>query len=126
MKRCVFGCLLLLALLAAGILSTGAIVSAQEPIRRDLEAAAELAMDMDWEAAACRTDRAKAQWEKNWHFCATLADHTALEEIDSLFAQLETYVAAGDTVSFSAACRSLSRQVEAVGEAHAPHWWNLM
>jgi len=49
-----------------------------------------------------------------------------MDEIDSLFAQLEVFRQAGLWGDFSACCRRLSRLIEAMAEAHSLTWWNLL
>ena len=58
-----------------------------------------------------------------WGTC--FADHTPMEEIDALFAQVEVYAAAREETDFAAGCAALSRKVEAMGLAHGASWWNL-
>jgi hypothetical protein len=95
-------------------------------ISRELELAARWAMAGDWEEAAEAAEEAYENWQEKWHFSGAFADHEPMEEIDALFSQLLPYLAARDRVSFSAACRELARQVEAVGDAHGLNWWNLL
>jgi hypothetical protein len=49
-----------------------------------------------------------------------------MEEIDSQFAQLNVYAGAGERLSFAAICAQLASALEAMGDAHALNWWNLM
>ena len=70
--------------------------------------------------------KAKELWDKQWHRSAVLADHTPMDEIDGLFAQVQSYARAGNRADFAAGCSRLSKLVEAIGEAHAPGWWNLL
>lgn len=126
MKRCWFGAILLLILLAVGLLATWGMNAWHDPISDDLERAAEAALDEEWHRAEQLTARARKRWEKHWNFSAAFADHEPMEEIDAAFAQLEIYSQARDQVSLAAACAALARQVEAMGDAHGLTWWNLL
>ena len=53
------------------------------------------------------------------------ANHTPMEEIDALFAEVEVYAAAREETDFAAGCAALSRKMEAMGQAHGASWWNL-
>lgn len=126
MKRGWFGAGLLLGLLLLGILSSRFMKTVHQPLSEALTQASDLALAGDWEQAAAIQRQAHAAWEDAWNFSAAFADHGPMEDIDSLFSQLEVYLAAGDRVGFSAACASLSQQIEAVGDAHELNWWNLL
>lgn len=126
MKRGWFGAALLAALLLLGILSSLAMGMLHEPLSDSMERASELAMAGNWEQAAAVSRRSAEIWEELWQFSAVFADHGPMEEIDSLFAQLEVYRKAGDTLGFAAVCASLQTQLEAMGDAHELSLWNLL
>ena len=126
MKRGWIGVGLLAVLLVTGLLVTWFMDRTHTNISEELERAAGFAMAGDWEEAAESAEEAYEDWQDSWHFSAAFADHEPMEEIDALFSQLLPYLAARDRVSFSAACRELARQVEAVGDAHGLNWWNLL
>ena len=126
MKRGWFGVGLLAILLGLGIFSSLAMGLLHEPMANMLERAADCALEGSWEQAERLSLRAEENWEDMWHFSATFADHGPMEEIDSLLAQLEVYAQIRDPVSFAAVCGSLSRQLEAMGDAHELSWWNLL
>ena len=126
MKRGWIGAGLLAVLLLGGLLVTFAMGSQHKDISEELEEAAEYAMADDWLHARDAAEDAYEDWQAHWHFSAAFADHEPMEQIDALFAQLLPYLAAQDAVSFGAACRELARQVEAIGDAHALNWWNLL
>lgn len=126
MKRCWIGLGLLLVLLAGGLLVTWHMGSCHRGIGAELEQAARYAQLGNWEEAADAAGDAYEDWQEEWHFSAAFADHEPMEEIDAMFAQLNAYLAARDAVSFAALCGQLSRQVEAMGDAHGLTWWNLL
>ena len=126
MKRMVIGSVLLLALLAGGCWSSWAMVKWHEPLEEKLSQAARYAYGQNWEQAQNLTREAKQDWERRWHMAAAFADHGPMEEIDSLFAQLEAYERWQEPMGYSALCMELSRELGAMGDAHIPNWWNLM
>ena len=126
MKRCWFGLGLLVVLLVLGLLVTGAMTRNHEDLAARLDTAAVAAEMEDWTEAARAFHDAREGWEKGWHFTAAFADHEPMEEIDGLFAQAEIYLRGQNPESLAAACIQLARMTEAMGEAHALNWWNLL
>ena len=126
MKRAWIGLGLLLVLLTGGLLVAWHMDSSHREIARELEQAAACALAENWEEAREDAEDAREDWREHWHFSAAFADHEPMEEIDALFSQLEAYLTARDAVSFGAVCKELSRQVEAIGDAHGLNWWNLL
>lgn len=126
MKRGWFGAALLLILLGLGIGTSTLMQRFHTPLARSLEQASEYAMEGNWSRAGQIALRTKDSWEEMWHLSATVTDHGPMEEIDALFAQLEVYQDTGDPVHFAAVCAALSRQIEAMGDAHKLSWWNLL
>lgn len=122
MARTPLGIGILLGLLILGLLSGMAMDRIHAPITALLQQAA----DQDFNEAITTAQKAKTLWEKYWQFSATLADHSPMDEIDGLFAQLEAYEKAGLQGDFSACCLRLSMLVEAMAEAHRLTWWNLL
>lgn len=126
MKRGWIGFALLLLLLAGGAASSWTLVKQQEPMEGYMEQAAGYALAADWENAEALTQWVRGQWQLHRKFTAAFADHGPMEEIDGLFAQLEVYRTAGETIPYAAVCAELSCQLRAMGEAHIPSWWNLL
>lgn len=126
MKRCWIGVVCLVLLLMGGLYVDRVMGRSHAPVSQDLDRAAECAMAEDWTGAEAFTDRARENWEKNWHFSAAFADHEPMENIDALFSRLTVFAAAREKEEFGALCRELSRQVKAMGDAHDLKWWNLL
>ena len=116
---------LLLVLLAGGIAATWGMAKCHEPIARDLESAAKTALQGDMVQGESLMLQARDAWGRSRHLGACFADHTPMEEIDALFAEVEVYAAAREETDFAAGCAALSRKVEAMGQAHGASWWNL-
>lgn len=126
MKRGWIGLALLLILLGAGLLVTWFMGETHEEIADKLEDAGVLALTGDWEGADRLVRRARMEWDKSWRISAALTDHEPMEEIDSLFAQLEIYRRQREALSFGALCAQLSSLLEDLGDAQGLNWWNLL
>lgn len=126
MKRCWFGFGLLLAMLIGGALVTRVMTQSHEALSSRLEQAAAAAAAENWDGAEEHFLGARKAWEENWLFSAAFADHEPMEEIDGLFAQGEVYLHARNPEGLAAICAQLSKDTNAIGEAHALNWWNLL
>ena len=126
MRRSKFGLGLLLILLLLGIVSTWAMLKNTAPITAAVRQAGEAACAGDWDGAFRKTGEAKEKWEEHYPLCASLTDHEPMEEINSLFSQLEVYGESRDARNFAAVCALLAENMEAIGEAHTLKWWNVL
>ena len=125
-KRFYLGIGLLALFLALGILSSVAIDKVSEPVSQDLELASREALSGDLEGSIQTARQAKEDWEASWQKVAMVADHGPMDEIDSLFAQMEVYADARDRLHFGSYCARLSELIEAVADAQRFTWWNLL
>ena len=91
MKHFWFGAGLLAALLALSLWTMGFLEDIHEPIRQDLDAAAEAVLSGDWNRGRALANQAEDAWEQKRNLIAALSSHLAIEEIDSLFRQLSVY-----------------------------------
>ena len=103
-----------------------AMDSVHRSISDDLRQSAQAAQSDHWAQADTLADSASSSWEENWRFSAAMADHTALDEIDALFAQAEVYRQNREPIAYAAACARLSQLIEALEEGHSLSWWNLL
>ncbi len=126
MKRFWFGITLLLVLLAGGIVSSICLDRLHTPISHELSLAAEAALGEQWEDAVRLAHQAKSQWQKQRHAVAAITSHSPMEQIDSLFDELEIYQAAGEVLPFASCCAALSALILAMAEAQTMNWWNLL
>lgn len=126
MKRFWVGVGLLAVLMGIGVITAVSMRYVHAPVAELLSRASRAALTEDWEKAEALSKEAMEQWQQHWHATAALADHEPMEEIDSLFAELEVYLETKEDVHFAACCRNLSTLAKAVGEAHTINWWNLM
>lgn len=125
MKRSWIGFALLILLLLGSLLAAKVMVDIHEPVESSLAEAAQFALEGSWEMAEARFRRGEELWQKYSHLRSCFADHNPTEQIDAAFETLKIWAAAREVTSFAGSCRSLARQVAAVGEAQQLLWWNL-
>ena len=126
MKRIWIGIILLTVLLGAGFWTSNFMDRTHNPIAQDIRRAGNFALEERWSTAQACSKRGQARWEKKRPVTAAIADHEPMEEIDALFAQLDTYAKTEDEVAYSALCAHLASLLEAVSQSHSLTWWNLM
>lgn len=126
MGRIVFGVCLLVCVLVLGLFVMFAMDNINTPISQMLEDAAEVALNGDLQQGIALANKARSTWKNRWHTIASFADHSPMDEIDSLFAQMEVYGQTGNIEDFASHCSRLSMLVSAVGDAHSLNWWNLL
>lgn len=120
------GAVLLVGLLLLSMLSAWDMGRTHSDLSRQIEDASWYALTGDWESARLAAISAREQWEDHRNLSSMLADHTPMEEIESLFARIHICSAARDTVEFAASCAELSEKLLAMGEAHRLTWQNLL
>ena len=49
-----------------------------------------------------------------------------MDDVDTLFAEMQVYAQAEEIPHFAACCGQLSRLVLAMAQAHSPTWWNFL
>lgn len=126
MKRLWIGLGILLALLAAGLWTTEQMKQIHGGISDRLERTAQVLAQPNWEQADELLASAREEWEQNWKFTASIADHTTLDDIDGAFAEVEVYRLRREDVLCAAACARLAKQVAALEEAYSISWWNVL
>lgn len=126
MKRFILGICLLAVMLGLGLWVMYAMNAVNEPVSQLLEDAAKTTLNGNLAEGIQLVNHARSTWDNCWHGTASAADHAPMDEIDSLFAQVEAYAQAGQAEEFAAHCARLSKLVEAVGEAHSLTWWNFL
>ena len=121
-----FGIGLLLVFLVFGLWVAEVMDSGHMQISSMLEQAASAMLDGDPDRGLALAQQAHDRWQHNWHITATVADHAPMDEIDSLFAQLQLYGSVRQQVDFAAYCTRISQLIRAMGEAHTLNWWNVL
>lgn len=126
MKRFWMGVVILAVLLIGSGAICAAFSSIHRPIAAELEQAAQLALDGDWDNAFVCARWAGDRWEKYHRLTAAFADHTPMDEMDTLLKELEIYAQEKENPHFSATCSHLAFMATAIAESHLLTWWNLL
>lgn len=126
MKRLWIGISVLAVLLVCSCVVTFFMERSHRPISEHLVQAAEAALAGNWSHATALVNQAQAKWQHCKPFTATFADHSILEETDSLLAEIALYASTRETLSFTVACIRLSQLAEAVSQSHWPSWQNFL
>lgn len=126
MKHLWFGAGLLGLLLAVSLYLGGALEDTHHIPAKDLEKAAEAALDEDWALASALSIRAKQHWMKHRNLSAALVNHGLLDQIDALFSRLEIYALREEETAFAATSVQLAQQLRSLPQSHSFTWWNLL
>ena len=126
MRRFVLGVVLLGLVLGGCLWITRMMKTAHGPISDKLEEAAQLAMKGDWEQGTALGREAQQLWQERRELTAAVVDHAPMDEIDGLFAQMDSFAAGGCTVEFAGLCARLAQLVKAVAEANSFAWWSFL
>ncbi len=126
MGRGWFGVGILVVFLILALVVTGLMEKAHFPTCALLEQAAEKAQTDAFDKAVELGMEAKSRWEDQWNGTAAVADHSPMDEIDALFAEMEIYAKTGEKPHFAACCQELAQRLQAMAEAHKFNWWNIL
>ncbi len=126
MKRFWIGVVILAVLLSGSFAISATMESIHRPIATQLEQAAQKALEDDWPAALELARQANDRWEKYHRFTAAFADHTPMDEMDTLLEELQVYAQTRENPHFSATCAHLCFMATAIAESHLLCWWNLL
>ena len=125
-RRFWYGLGILILLLGVGLWTARSLEKLHTPVKDSLEQAARAVMDGDMEKGVALAGQARTVWQQRRMLTTAVADHGPVEEIDSLFSQIQVYAQTGSTTDFAAYCARLAKLVAAVGEAHSLSWQNLL
>lgn len=117
---------ILVVFLVFGIVVSAVMNNAHLYTGELLTQATDLALSGAFEQAVTLSTEAKNRWEKHWNGTATVADHSPMDEVDSLFEEMTVYARAGEEPHFAACCKELSKRLEAMADAHKFSWWNVL
>ena len=126
MKRGWLGVGLLVVFLLASVLISGLMTDAHIPTRDLLQQAVDTTLAGDFDRAVELGMAAKNRWERQWNGTAIVADHSPMDDIDALFAEMEIYAKTEEKPHFAACCRELAQRLQAMAEAHKFSWWNVL
>lgn len=125
MGRGWLGAGILVVFLVLGLWISSLMGSAHLPVSEQLSQAADKTLAGEFDEAVRLGMEAKEMWQKQWRGTAVVADHSPMDDVDALFAQLEIYGKTGEEPHFAACCQELSKRLQAVAEAHRFSWWNV-
>lgn len=126
MNRFWFGVVLLAVVLGLCLWVTMDMGRIHEPITAGLEEAGARALEGDLEAGALLARQARQRWQTHREITAAVVDHDPMDEIDGLFAQMESFAAGGSATEFAAACNRIAQLIQAVAEANGLTWWSFL
>ena len=126
MGRFLLGLGILVILLALCLSVTVLTQRSQASICHLLEEAAQLALAGKTDISLSLIGQAQQRWQRQWHRVAAYSQHDPMDEIDSLFAQLEAYGRGGYGVHMAAMCGRLAQLIDAIADAQCLTWWNLL
>ena len=126
MARGWLGAVVLVVFLILGFVVSGAMDNAHNPASDLLRQAADMTLTGNFEEAIPLAMEAKYRWEQAWNGTAVVADHSPMDDVDALFAEMMTFAESGEEPHFASCCRELAQRVEAVAEAHRFSWWNVL
>lgn len=125
-RRFYLGVGILAVFLVLGIIVSFGFAKIHDPIATQLDNAASAATAGDLEEGIRLAMQAKDRWQQYWNCTASVADHTPMDEIDNLFAEMEVFAKTKDPEHFAACCAQLAQQVQSVYDAHRPAWPNIL
>ena len=125
MTRLWIGVGLLLLLLLGGIALGVSVVPFHETLSENLDTAARLAADGQWEQAQETAFAARIQWLKYQDCFAAVTDHEPMEQMEALFREL-SFLQASQAVDFACVCAHLSQIAQAIGETQQLKWWGIL
>ena len=89
MKRGWLGVAILLIFLALGFMTAEAMENAHRPTQVLLEQAANATLSGEFGRGVALGMEAKSRWERHWNGTAAVADHSPMDDVDALFAEME-------------------------------------
>lgn len=126
MNRLWIGIALMVLLLAMGVGLLWGSVAFFGSISHEMELSCEAALADNW-AQACQTVKnCRSKWDQYCRFWSAFTDHAPIEQVQTLFTQLEIYEAQQLKVEFATCCQALAREAEAIEESHGLAWWSVL
>jgi len=125
MTRLWIGVGLLLILAICGIVLNLYTVPFHEALAADLDLAADLAAEGNWEQARQITFAARDRWQKRQNSFAAMTDHEPMEQMEALFREL-SLMHRDQTSDFTCVCVHLAQTARAIGETQALKWWGIL
>lgn len=117
-KRFYLGLVILLVLLGLGIGTAEGMKALHAPVEQLLSQAADLAETGSLAEAFPLAQRAYTRWQRFHSVTASLADHSPMDDTDTLFQEMLVYGQMEELPHFVAACRELTVMTQAMYDAH--------
>jgi hypothetical protein len=124
-KRFYLGLSILAVILAASIGVTLGMRAIHEPVQQMLIQAADTA-EADWGQSLSLAQKAYDRWQHYYSMTASFADHSPMDDTDTLFQEMLVYGQMEEIPHFIACCRELTVMTEAMYDAHAFSLKNLL
>ena len=125
-KHFYLGLTILLVLLALGIGTTMVMRSVHEPVETALSQAADLALADNLEQALPLARKAYDRWQTYHSLTASFADHSPMDDTDTLFQEMLVYGETAEIPHFISCCRELVVMTQAMYDAHVFSLKNLL
>lgn len=125
MMRIWLGVGILVLFLILGLATSTIMENAHLPTCEMLEQAVEKTAKGDFDGAVNLGMAAKRRWDRHWNGTASVADHSPMDDVDALFAEMEIYAQTEEQPHFAACCNELVRRLTAMAQAHTFSWWNI-
>ena len=123
-RRFYLGIAILSVVLIFGLLGGYWVESTNRQVVAYLQSAESAARDGAPQLALELAQQAQTLWRQSWRRLAALSDHSSMDEIDGLFAQMEHYARESGAL-LGAICARVRELVTAVSDGHQLTWWNL-
>ena len=123
MRRIWIGIGILVALLGIGMAAMEVMDRQLETVTQKLEQASETE---NWDEGVSLAREAQTLWNEKWTLMGTLSDHSDMDSVDELFAQLEVYQRHRAQTDHAATCARLCEAIRDLKENHRINWWNLL
>ena len=125
-RRFWLGVGILILFLALGLAVTWGMEAIHAPAEQALAQAAQKALAGQMEEAVILARQAQTRWDTYHTVVASMADHTPMDDVDKLFAEMEIYAQSGEAEHFAVCCAQLKRLVRSMSDVHALSWWNFL
>ena len=125
-KRFYLGLVILVLLLTLGIGATVTMQGIHQEVEATLAEAADLAMADQMERALPLAQTAYSRWQKYHSVTASFADHSPMDDTDTLFQEMLVYGQMEEVPHFAACCRQLVIMTQAMYDAHVFSLKNLL
>ena len=126
MKRILTGLSILIVLLILSVAISAGMHKVHYRISDLLQQAEQAASADNWQDADRLARYAAGQWQQYRRFTAAFADHTPMDELDGLFAELLVFLEEQEVPHFTSICARLSLLSQSMADSHSIRWWDVL